>query len=392
VNKQSSLLTGRGLPGKHRVAFAVLVTLSLIVAACGSDSNDDTSTEPAGTVAIANPPAPPTASSSPDDERSVTLVTYDSFPASDTSLNDALLQFTDETGIDVELLNAGDTGTMLAKASLTAGNPEGDVMWGIDNTFLSRAINDDIFEVYVASNAEVLPDELTMLAPNGEATPVDFGDVCVNYDIAWFGERELAPPTTLQDLTDPAYKDQFVVQNPATSSPGLAFLLATIDEFGPDGWQDYWTALKDNGVEVVESWTQAYYERFSWAGGGPKPLVVSYGSSPPAEVVFADPPREDTPTGVVESTCFRQVEFAGVLRGTDAPAEARELIDFLIDNRFQSELALNLFVYPANVETELPQEFLDFAVVPVEPRTLDPAQIESNRSEWIDEWTELVLG
>jgi thiamine transport system substrate-binding protein len=168
--------------------------------------------------------------------------------------------------------------------------------------------------------------------------------------------------------------------------------LATIDEFGPDGWQDYWTALKDNGVEVVESWTQAYYERFSWAGGGPKPLVVSYGSSPPAEVVFADPPREDTPTGVVESTCFRQVEFAGVLRGTDAPAEARELIDFLIDNRFQSELALNLFVYPANVETELPQEFLDFAVVPVEPRTLDPAQIESNRSEWIDEWTELVLG
>jgi thiamine transport system substrate-binding protein len=392
VSKQFSPLTGRGLTGKHRVAVAAAAALALTVAACSSDSNDDSSTEPAGTAAIANPPVPPTASSSPEGERSVTLVAYDSFPESDTSLNDALNQFTDETGIDVNLLIAGDTGTMLAKASLTAGNPEGDVMWGIDNTFLSRAINDDIFEAYVASNADVLPDELTVLAPNGEATPVDFGDVCVNYDIAWFGDRELAPPNTMQDLTDPAYKDQFVVQNPATSSPGLAFLLATIDEFGADGWQDYWTALKDNGVEVVDSWTQAYYERFSWAGGGPKPLVVSYGSSPPAEVVFADPPREDAPTGVVATTCFRQVEFAGVLRGTAAPAEARELIDFLIDNQFQSELALNLFVYPANVNTELPQEFLDFAVVPAEPRTLDPALIESNRSAWIDEWTELVLG
>jgi thiamine transport system substrate-binding protein len=364
----------------------------LILTACSSDSNDDNSTEPAGSVAIANPPVPPTASSSPEGTHSVTLVAYDSFPEAGTSLNDALGQFTDETGIDVELLIAGDTGTMLAKASLTAGNPEGDVMWGIDNTFLSRAVNDEIFETYVASNAELLPDELTMLVPNGEATPVDFGDVCVNYDIAWFGDREIAPPTTLQDLVNPAYKDLLVVQNPATSSPGLAFLLATIDEFGPDGWQGYWAALKDNGVEVVDSWTQAYYERFAWAGGGPKPLVVSYGSSPPAEVVFADPPRDDAPTGVVESTCFRQIEFAGVLRGTDVPNEARELVDFLIDDRFQSELALNLFVYPANVDTELPQEFLDFAVVPAEPRTLDPEQIETNRSAWIDEWTELVLG
>jgi len=384
---RESFLTRRG-----RAAIAALAASALILASCGSDDADDGSGDPEGSVAIGNPPVPPTASSSPDGERSVTLVAYDSFPEADTSLNDALTQFTDETGIDVELLIAGDTGTMLAKASLTAGNPEGDVMWGIDNTFLSRAINDEIFEPYVASGIELVPEESAMLAPNGEATPVDFGDVCLNYDIAWFADQGIDPPTTLQDLTRPAYKDLLVVQNPATSSPGLAFLLATIDEFGPEGWQEYWMSLNENGAEIVESWSQAYYERFSWAGGGPKPLVVSYGSSPPAEVIFADPPRDDSPTGVIESTCFRQVEFAGVLRGTDAPDEARQLIDFLIDDRFQSQLALNLFVYPANVETELPQEFLDFAVVPAEPRTLDPAEIDANRSSWIDEWTELVIG
>jgi thiamine transport system substrate-binding protein len=182
------------------------------------------------------------------------------------------------------------------------------------------------------------------------------------------------------------------VQNPATSSPGLAFLLATIHEYGLEGWQDYWTALGENGVEVVEGWTEAYYERFTWAGGGPTPLVVSYGSSPPAEVIFADPPRDDAPTGVIEDTCFRQVEFAGILRGTDELPEAQALVDFLVSERFQSEIPLNLFVYPANEAVGLPDEFVDFAVIPEQSRSLDPAVIDANRSTWIDEWTELVLG
>jgi thiamine transport system substrate-binding protein len=225
-------------------------------------------------------------------------------------------------------------------------------------------------------------------------TPVDYGDVCINYDVAWFADNGLEVPTSLDDLADPGYADLLVVQNPATSSPGLAFVLATIAEYGvePDaagvpGWQAYWQSLVDNGVEVVDGWTQAYYERFSAAGGGPKPLVVSYGSSPPAGVIFGDPP-----TGVIESTCFRQVELAGILRGTDAPDEARSLVDFLVGDRFQSELALTLFVYPANADVELPAEFVEVAVIPADPYTVDPAEIDANRSTWIDEWTELVIG
>ena len=336
-----------------------------------------------------------TASACSDDEPdAVTLVVYDSFPTADTTINAALDAFTTDTGIDVEILVAGDTGTMVSKAALTAGNPEGDVMWGVDNTFLSRAIADGVFEPYDSPAIGSIPTELTELVPNGEATPVDYGDVCINYDVAWFTDNGLDVPTSLDDLIEPAYADLLVVQNPATSSPGLAFLLATIDEYGdePDdagvaGWQAYWQSLVDNGVEVVDGWTQAYYERFSAAGGGPKPLVVSYGTSPPAGVIFGDPE-----TGAIESTCFRQVEFAGVLRGTEFPDEAKQLVDFLVGERFQSEIALNLFVYPANADVELPPEFVEAAVIPANPHTMDPADIDANRSTWIDEWTELVIG
>jgi thiamine transport system substrate-binding protein len=366
--------------GRDRgAALGVVVALGTGLVACGSDDSASSTTTAAAATS-----------------GSVTLVVYDSFPEADTSLNDALAEFSTDTGIDVEILVAGDTGTMLSKASLTAGNPEGDVMWGVDNTLLSRAVDDEVFEPYVVTgiadgSIDVAPEFLE-LVPNGEATPVDYGDVCVNYDIGWYAERGLDPPASLADLADPAYAGQLVVQNPATSSPGLAFLLATIHEYGEQGWQDYWGRLGENGVEVVDNWTQAYYERFSWAGGGPTPMVVSYGTSPPAEVIFADPPRDDSPTGVIEDTCFRQVEFAGVLRGTDEPDAARRLVDFLVSERLQRELALNLFVYPANEAVELPQEFVEFAVVPDTSRTLDPVLIDAERSTWIDEWTELMLG
>ncbi len=401
--------TATGRPSRRGPRWLAAGALAaLVLVACGDDGVDDGAAAGTATsepVTSGAGTAESAASGTTVDARSgstgagtvpagttVTLVAYDSFPEEGTSLNQSLASFTAETGIEVELLRAGDTGTMLSKAELTAGNPEGDVMWGIDNTFLSRALEAEIFEPYATAGADALRPELVELVPNDEATPVDFGDVCVNYDIGWFDEAGLAPPTTLEDLTDPAYADLLVVQNPATSSPGLAFLLATVDEFGEQGWQDYWTALDGNGVEVVDGWTEAYYSRFTWAGGGPKPLVVSYGSSPPAEVVFADPPREDAPTGVVEDTCFRQVEFAGVLRGTDEPDAARLLVDFLVGEELQAELPLNLFVYPANAEAELPPEFAAHAVIPDDPRSIDPALVEDRRAAWIDEWTSLVLG
>ncbi|MCY7298255.1 MAG: thiamine ABC transporter substrate-binding protein [Ilumatobacteraceae bacterium] len=322
----------------------------LVLAACGNDEDRSSGT-----------PA------------TITLVAYDSFPTKDTPLNEALAVFTADTGIAVNIVTAGDAGTMVAKAVLTAGNPEGDVMWGVDNTLLSAATEGKVFE--------------------GQPSEVDFGDVCVNYDIAWFADRDVEPPTTMDDLLLPEYKDLLVVQNPATSSPGLAFLMATIAHTGEASWQQFWTDLRANGVEVVDSWDSAYYERFSGAAGsaGDKPLVVSYGSSPPAEVVFADPPRDDAPTGVVGATCFRQIEYAGVLRGTKHPDEAAQLTAFLLSEPFQKELPLTLFVYPANPSVTLPEVFTKFAVVPTNPFTFDPETIAANRQQWQDQWTQIVL-
>lgn len=359
-----------------RTIACIAVAVAVSLAACGSDNS--TSETTADTT-----PARPAA---------LTMVVYDSFPLQDTSLNSALQQFTTETGIDVHLVSAGDAGVMASKAVLTTGNPEGDVMWGIDNTLLSRVVDANVFQPYTTTEADAIDPALRALVPDDQLTPVDFGDVCINYDIAWFTQHDLAPPTSLDDLTDPRYRDLLVVEDPASSSPGLAFVLATIAQFGADGWQQYWTDLRSNGVEVVDSWNSAYYEEFSGSSGkGPRPLVVSYASSPPAEVIFADPPRTDAPTAVMSTSCFRQVEFAGVLRGTQHADEAGRLIDFLAGPTFQAEVALNLFVWPARTDVVVPPEFTKYSAVADHPLTVAPADITAHREEWVDQWTEIVL-
>jgi len=387
----------------HRRVLTAVVAGALAVAACGSDDDSastSSSTSTSSSFAVATTAGAAASGSTsiagdaPSDATSdITMVVYDSFPTKDTPLNDALDEFTKSTGIGVKLAVAGDAGTMVAKAKLTAGNPEGDVMWGVDNTLLSEAVDGKVFTPFRATDIASVPAALTALVPDAEATPVDFGDVCVNDDVAWFAQHSLAVPTSFDDLIKPAYKDLLVVQNPGTSSPGLAFLLATIAQYGDDGWQAYWTSLRANGVKVEDSWTTAYYDDFSGAKGstGDRPLVVSYGSSPPAEVLDADTPPATAPTGVVASTCFRQVEFAGVLRGSTHAAEAHQLIDFLLSARFQQELPLNLYVYPARLGVALPDAYTKYAVVPADPLTVAPADIAANRASWQDQWTQTVL-
>jgi thiamine transport system substrate-binding protein len=351
---------------RTRATAALAVSIVLLAAACGDD--DDS-----GDV--------------------VTMVVYDSYPDDSAdepnALQLALDEFTADTGIEVALLKSQDAGTMLSKAVLTAGNPEGDVMWGVDNTLLSRAIEARVFDPYTSPAVASLDPRLTALVPDGEATPVDYGDVCVNYDIAAMQAAGLQPPTSFEQLARPEYASRLVVENAATSSPGLAFLLATIAKFGDDGWEQYWTQLADNDVLVVDGWNEAYYSAFTRAGGD-RPLVVSYGSSPPFEVLYAAEPMTQAPTGVVADTCFRQVEFAGVLRGTDNPDGARKLIDFLLSERYQREVALNLFVFPVNPSVTLDPAFVQYATIPAEPLTLDPAVIDANREAWIERWTEIV--
>jgi thiamine transport system substrate-binding protein len=317
----------------------------------------------------------------------VVLVTHDSFAVSD----DVKRAFEDESGLELRILKAGDAGEVVTRALLTAGTPEGDVLFGVDNNLVERALAGDVFEPYESPELESV-DPALVLDPEHRVTPIDRGDVCLNYDKRWYATRGIAPPKDLVALTLPRYRDQLVVENAATSTPGLAFMLATIAEFG-ERWQGYWRKLRANGVLVVDGWEDAYYSRFSGSAGskGKRPVVVSYASSPPAEVIFAKPRPSTAPTGVVEASCFRQVEFAGVLRGAKNEEGARKLVDFLLSKRFQEDIPLQMFVFPARTDAALPPEFERFAVVPERPLELPPQEIEQNRESWVDQWTDIVV-
>ncbi len=320
--------------------------------------------------------------------REVVLVTHDSFAVS----KPVLRLFERETGLKVRILQSGDAGEALNRALLSAGDPEGDVFFGVDSNLLSRAVDEDLFEPYESPEL-VRVDARYVLDEAHRVTPVDHGEVCLNIDRGWFVSRGLAPPRSFDDLIEPRLRGLLVVENPATSTPGLAFLLATIARYGEDEWQAYWRDLRASDVLVVDGWEEAYTARFSGASGskGKRPIVVSYASSPPAEVIFAGKPLKEAPTAVVESTCFRQVELAGILRGAGNEEGAKKLIDFMLSPAFQRDIPLSMFVFPVREGVALPPAFAKWAVVPERPLELPPAEIGRNRERWIREWTDVVL-
>lgn len=324
-------------------------------------------------------------------ENILIVVAHDSFAYSE----EVMAAFEAETGITVRVLRAGDAGTMINQSILSKENPLGDVMFGVDNTFLTRALNADLFSPYESPALANIAEEF-ILDPEHRVTPVDFGDVCLNYDTAFFAQNDIPLPTSLIDLTDPQYRSLLVVENPATSSPGLAFLAATVSVFGENDdytYVNFWEDLVANDVYVSDGWSDAYYAQFSGASDGTRPLVVSYASSPPAEVYFAETPPETAPTGSItaDDTCFRQIEFAGVLNGAQNPEAAQQFIDFLLSIEFQEDMPLQMFVFPVNPDAELPEVFQEYASIPENPVKVSIDEIDSNREQWIQTWTETVL-
>lgn len=362
---------------RHTSLFILIAGLLIAIPGCALKSTNVDSTDTTDTTdTTLNEPV------------TLTLLAHDSFTPSE-GIFDA---FTAATGIRVSIVTGGDAGELITKAVLTAGNPEGDILWGVDNTLLSRALDADVFSPYQSENISFIDPTSMEGIPGNEVTPVDTGDVCINYDIAFYAEQNLTPPLTLRALTSSSYRNQLVIPSPLSSSPGLAFFLATVVEFGQDGWQEYWAQLRANGLLVVDGWTEAYTVEFSGSSGkGDRPLVVSYASSPPAEVLFSNPPISEAPTAVASLTCFRQIEYVGVLRGTEHEAEARFLVDYLTDVTFQNDLPLTQFVYPVNSGATLPDAFTKYSLRPENPLTMEPSVIAEHRTEWLDEWTQIVL-
>jgi thiamine transport system substrate-binding protein len=326
-------------------------------------------------------------SAQPAGPQSLTVMTHDSFAVSD----EVLAAFEAENNVAVTFIRSGDTGSAVNAAVLAAGKPIADVFYGVDNTFLSRALEGKIFEAYDSPLLAEIPDGFK-LDPENRALPVDFGDVCLNYDLAYFEEHDLPVPTHLDDLRRPEYAGLLAVPNPASSSPGLAFLFVTLGFYGGEGYLEYWQDLADNGVKVVGDWTTVYYTEFSrW--GGEYPIVVSYGSSPPFEVLDSDPPPDTPPTGVLAShmSCYRQIEFVGILKGTENRKLAEKWVDFMLSKNFQEDLPGQMYVFPVNPNAELDQVFQDHLVLAENPIILDPEMIAEYREEWISRWREVVL-
>jgi len=347
------------------VVIGVVLALLGVLAACGSDA----------------------------DPGVVRVLTHDSFDLSP----EVVAAFEAESGLRVEFVAGGDAVAMVNGAILTAGNPVADVLFGVDNNQLADAVDAGLFEPYQPADiGDLRPD--VPAGPDGVVTPIDVGDVCVNFDRGALAERGLEPPRTLDDLAAPAYRGLLVVQNPATSSPGLAFLAATVAAYG-DGWPGYWERLVANDVAVADGWEAAYYGQFSGGSGdGDRPLVVSYATSPPAEVLFAedfDPTRlpDEAPTGVATGTCYRQVEYAGVLAGAPNPTGARRFVDFLFSPVVQADLPLTMFVLPARAGVPLPEVVARFSAQPDGPVWLvDEAQVAAERDGWVTRWREVVFG
>lgn len=383
-------------PAPRMTGLLVAATLALVVASC-STPRASPSPVAASPSPVATAPSPtgtaPTPAPSPSraPNSSIVLMTHDSFAVSD----DVLAEFEELSGVRVEILRAGDAGVMVNQAILTKDAPLADVMYGVDNAFLSRALDAGIFEPHRAPLLAIVPPQLR-LDPQDRVTPIDYGDVCINYDRAAFATAGAPPaPVRLGDLAQPAYRGMLVVENPATSSPGLAFLLATVGHFGETGeytWRDYWADLRANDVLVTSGWEEAYNGSFSGgAGQGDRPIVVSYATSPAAEVFYADPQPEQAPTASLTEGCFRQIEFAGVLAGTAHPTEARALVDFMLGPTFQADMPLNMFVFPANSLIVPPEVFVEHAAVVPEPITIDQETLGEDRDRWIEDWTDVVL-
>ena len=383
--------------------LAIVAALILLVVACGSDTAvpEATSAPPKATAVPAPKatvvPAPkatvvpaPKATAVPTPAPgSLVVLTNDSFDIG----KEIIAQFEKDNNASVTIQKAGSSGQVLNRAILEKGNPSGDLLYGVDNTFLSRALREEIFIKYKSGQINNIPAQF-ILDDTFHVSPVDYGYVNINYDIAYLDDKGLAPPASLEVLTQPEWDGRLVVENPATSTPGLAFLIATVSYFGEDDdydYLDFWAGLKENNVAVKEGWSEAYYTDFSKYGGD-RPLVVSYATSPAAELFFSEGAYEVPPTGnvLVDKATFLQIEGIGILKGTKNESLAKKFIDFVLDLPFQEDIPGRMFVYPVNSKAQTP-DYFQYAEVPTAPSDISAATIDAKRDEWIDAWTSVVI-
>ena len=316
------------------------------------------------------------------DSKTVTVVTHDSFHVSD----DLMKAFTSETGYTLKVATSGDAGALVNKLVLTKDAPLGDAVFGIDNTYATRALDQGVIDT---SATVTLPKgaESYVVADTPALAPIDVGDVCLNIDTGYFSGKGLKPPATFEDLTKPEYKGLLVAINPTNSSPGMAWLLATIGHFGASSFADSWKQLAAGGARIAEDWTAAYETDFSGGGKGTYPIVVSYASSPSFTV---SDDGASSSTSALLDTAFRQVEYAGVLKGAANPEGGKAFVTWMLSKAVQEDIPGQMYMYPVLPDAALPEALTKFGPLSKSPVKVDPKEITTHREEWLNTWTEAV--
>ena len=297
-----------------------------------------------------------------------------------------LAQFETDAGVKLSLIQAGDAVEMLNKLILTRAHPIADVVFGIDNALVAKAEASGVLEPHgkTAPAGSAMPVWAQVL-------PVNYSYVTLNYDKAAVAKSGLALPGSLEDLTQAAYRNWLVVENPATSSPGHAFLLATIAGMGEEKAFDWWARMRANGLKVSKGWSEAYYTEFS-RNGGSRPLVVGYATSPAAEVFYSKEKITDSPTAslFLKGGVFRQVEGVALVKGGGQREAASKFIDFLRSGAVQEALQTSMWMFPLDASTPR-AEVMRHATEPATFETLSPEVIAQKSSQWVSRWTRVVL-
>ena len=298
-----------------------------------------------------------------------------------------LAQFEQQAGVKLSIIKGGDAGEMLNKLILTRAHPIADVVFGLDNTLLAKAQAAGVIAPYAGPAQQ----RAAAASLSGGVVAVDYGFVTINYDKTAFAKSGLALPKSLADLTLPAYRDLLVVQNPATSSLGHAFLIATVSSMGEEAAFDWWAKMRANGVKVAKGWSEAYYTEFS-KNGGTRPLVVSYSTSPAAEVFYSKEKITESPTGnlFLKGGVFRQIEGVALIKGGAQTESAGRFVEFLRSLAVQEALQTTMWMFPAESGVARPDVMRHAAETTVfeAPRS---ETIANKGPDWVSRWTKVVL-
>jgi len=311
-------------------------------------------------------------------KKELVVYTYDSM-VSEYGLGPKIIpKFEEQCNCKIKMVSKGDAGQVLTTLVLEKENPKADVVIGLDNSLIQKAIEKKVLEEFTPKNIGIVPKDIGFYK-KGFLTPFDYGFIAFVFD----SKKIEAELNEFDSLLDSRLEKKIVIQNPRTSSPGLALLFWSIEVYGDPGYKEFWKEFKPNILVVTDGWDES-------AGlfrAGEAPMYLSYATSPAYYAEFED--INHFLAAEFEEGHYIQVEGIGIVKGTKNRKLAEQFIEFMLTEEAQKEIPFTQFMFPVNKNIELPKAF-EYAVMPDKKLELDPELIEEKQEEWISEWEKII--